>query len=367
MFAQIATPEAEEFTNFRLTNKKIGKDLIQLEFSVDRVLNDTTEWMLHTVRNIRNIHDWSRCIFPADDVKVSLGIKPLKRQIGPNTWEGFTYQYFYSSASHPIYKITDRSSWEIDGSAINNEIWMRNGSTDSIYKVTNSTDLYSTEWYLPGVANPNIFQFHPLQTHFQGFTFTASDKGHLITWPNKVAHVRTLIEKWRDSDKIAHLHEHCNDLMNDFSTVPMEVLWLPGKQDRVGTANIYNSIRELVHEELHTQIGMKRERISTYGVIEEWEEPDFNHYISNGAPMLLDAGVKTVFIANQCQNVMNVWGLSNMCCNVDFKIADIVGEDLFPSSVNWLKTMGEKSRCGEIQPCLPWLNCLCTNRENKKA
>jgi hypothetical protein len=101
-------------------------------------------------------------------------------------------------------------------------------------------------------------------------------------------------------------------------------------------------MREMVHEELHRQIGMKRERITTYGVIEEWEEPDFERYAKVGLPKLLGAGVKTIFIPNQCQNDMNTWGLSNMCCNVDFKISDTVGEEKLANFCKVAKASGAK-------------------------
>ncbi|NJK97422.1 MAG: hypothetical protein HC905_23170 [Bacteroidales bacterium] len=122
----------------------------------------------------------------------------------------------------------------------------------------------------------------------------------------------------------------------------MEVLWIPGELDQVGRANLYNHVRELVHEELHRQAGLMRERITTYGIIEEWTEPDFDHYREKGLPKLLEAGVKNVFIPSQCQNDMNTWGLSNMCCNVDFKISETVGEDKLKKFCQAAKAGGVK-------------------------
>ena len=327
MFAQITTPDALELVNFKVLDKKISEQSIVLEFSAEAKTENTMEWMLHTVRNRRRFGDWTKNIIPATDIKLKLEIKPVERMLGNTPVKGFSYQYFYQSTKMPIYKITDRASWEIGGNATGNELWMRNGVVDSIREFKSANDFYSTEWYLPGIANPNIFQFHPLQTQLQGFTFTSANEGTLITWASKVEHIRSLFEKWKGYDQIVHIHEHCNDLLSEFTTSPMEVLWIPGKLDRVGRANLYNEMRELVHGELHSQIGMKRERITTYGVIEEWTEPDFNHYTKAGLTKLLDAGAKTIFIPNQCENDMNVWGVSNMCCNVDFKIAKTVGED----------------------------------------
>jgi hypothetical protein len=327
LFAHISTPDAVELTNFRLKSKSIQQDAIVIDFTAQKMSGDNMEWMLHTVRNRRNLHDWTKQTEDAPDTLFTMVIRPVQRKIGKVLAKGFSYQYGYMSDSLPIYKITDRASWEIGGTAIGNELWMRNGVADPIVEFKNPRDFYSTEWYLPGIANPNIFQFHPFQTHLQGFSFTSSKDGNLITFPSKVSHIRSLFEKWRGANEIVHFHEHCNDLSGTFETSPVEVFWIPGELDRVGRANLYDDVREMVHEELHAQVGMKRERITTYGVIEEQAEPDFEKYTITGLPKLLSAGVKTVFIPSQCQNDMNTWGLSNMCCNVDYKIAAVVGEE----------------------------------------
>jgi hypothetical protein len=327
MFAQITTPDALEFVNYKVVNKSITDQAIEFEFSAQIKQGDTMEWMLHTVRNRRRMGDWTKGPVDSPETHLKLVIKPVERKLGKTTAKGFSYQYIYDSKTLPIYKITDRSSWEIGGNAKGNELWNRNGVVEPIVNFTDSKEFYSTEWYLPGYANPNVFQFHPFQTLFQGFTFTSAIEGTVITWATEVSHIRSLFEKWRGHDEIIHFHEHCNDLNSQLSTSPMEVLWIPGDLDRTGRINLYNDMREMVHQELHKQIGMKRERITTYGVIEEWTEPDFDRYTKVGLPKLLEAGCKTIFIPNECENDMNTWGLSNMCCNVDFKISKTVGED----------------------------------------
>jgi len=342
MFTQISTPDAIELVNFKLEKKTVTNSLLELTFSVQKKPGDTMEWMLHTVRNRRNLSGWNREPENAPDTSLTMRIRPVEKKIGKLNVSGFSYQYLYKSDSLPVYKITDRASWEIGGSASGNEFWMRNGVVDSIVAFSGPGDFYSTEWYLPGIANPNIFQFHPWQTQLQGFSFTSAKQGTLITRATEVAHIRSLFEKWRNCNEIMHFHEHCDDLASEFSTSPVEVLWIPGELDHVGRANLYNDMRELVHEDLHRQIGMKRERITTYGVIEEWREPDFERYTKAGLPKLLNAGVKTIFISNQCQNDMNTWGLSNMCCNVDFKISDTVGEEKLANFCKVAKAGGAK-------------------------
>ncbi|MBC8617178.1 hypothetical protein H8788_05465 [Parabacteroides faecis] len=327
MFVEITTPDGIRLLNYRLVDQKITDDSIELIFSADQINDGLMEWMLHTVRNRRNLSDWTEGPQPAKDTTLKLILKPLTREIGNKTWQGFTYQYVYNSSTLPIYRILDRGTWEIGGDVIGNEFWMRSGVVPSKVKFGTNKDFYSSEWYLPGIENPNIFQFHPLQTTLQGFTFTTSSKGTLLTWPNEVKHINSLFEKEEGKSELVHYHEHCADLGHELKTSPVEVLWLPGELTEVQAANIYEAAKDVIYDILHENAGLKRERVTTYGVIEEWQIPDMDKYINRAMPAFIAAELKTVFLPNECQNTMNVYGVSNMCCNIDYKIADTVGED----------------------------------------
>lgn len=340
MFVDIRNPDGVQLFDFVVLEKKATDDIINFKLGMKAKPGGTMDWMLHTVRNRQNLSDWTKVAERAEGTELELILRPVERQLGKFKLKGFTYQYKYKSTDIPIYKILDRGSWEINGDAIGNHFWMRNGVVDSQVEFSSEKDFFSTEWYLPGIANPNIFQFFPLQTALQGFTFTSAKAGTLVTWATEVSHVRSLFEKWRGKRDIIHYHEHCNDLALTLTTSPMEVLWYAGELDEVGKANLHNEVRELVHETLHRQIGMRRERIATYGVMEEWTEPDFAKYTATGLPKMIAAGVKTIFIPNQCQNVMNTWGLSNFCCNVDFKISETTGEEKLKAFCSVAKNAG---------------------------
>jgi len=285
------------------------------------------EYMVHEVRNRVNTTDWTDEPTAATDTSLKLHIKPINRKIGGNQFVGFSYRYEYASKSIPIYRINDRSTWEIGGKAVGNTFWMRSCFNPAIASFTGIEQHYSTEWYLPDCANPNVFQFLPLQTELQGFSFTSSEAGVLVTWTPSVSHVRSLFEKQRGKDEIVHLHEHCGDLADQFSSPVVEVLYLAGKFDRTGLFNVYDDVRELVHDTLHGELGMRRERVTTYGQIEEWTMPDLKRYTDLGLPKLLEAGCKTVYVANHFRNNMNTWDVGNMCCTVDYHVAEKVGEN----------------------------------------
>ncbi len=327
-FVDIRTPGGMRLTDFRLvaqTRTHAGFDL-QLEPSGVADAGSVAEWMNHEARPRVVTSDWTAKPRALTDTRLTISLAACQRTLGEWKATGFSYQFSYLSPSHPIYRILDRGTWEPGGHAVGCELWMR-GCGTPIVRLDNIHQHHSTEWYLPTATNPNVYQFFPLQTHLQGFTFTANSHGVLVTWANRPAHVRTMLEKPRGLDQVEHWHEHCGDLSSEFVTAPIEVLFIPGDFDRVDLMNIYEAVRTHVWSALHQQAGIKPERVTTYGYIEQWDRPDLDRYRVLGLPKLLDAGVRRIGLANHFQNNMNVLGVSNMCCTLDLKVAESVGSE----------------------------------------
>ena len=300
------------------------------------------EWMLHTVRQRYVVSDWTQESHPADDTVLTLELRPASRTLDGRNGSGFTYRWRYRSESLAIYKLLDRGSWEPGGSASGCELWNRSAFVPSIARLGGRDDRYSTEWYLPGIQNPDIFQFVPLQTEMSGFTFTAGAGGVLATWADEVTHIRTLLEKPRGQDECLHLHEHCSDLGRELTTSPMTVLWFPRVAGRVDLANLHEAIRADLWPRLHAQVGMRPEHVTSYGIIEEWGLPDLDLYLAKAVPRMLEAGVKTVFIPSFFQNNMNTWGVQNICCTVDLKLSEQMNEQKFTAFCAALHAGGAK-------------------------
>jgi hypothetical protein len=339
MFVEIRNPSGIQLTDYRLLDIQSDGDETVLSFGVSRVDSGLMEWMLHTVRNRYNTSDWSLGPQPAPDTSLELVLRPVERAFRGETYRGFSYQYRYRSESIPIYKILDRGTWEIGGRIEGNAFWLRNSTVDSIYEFDGGDEPYSTEWYLPPIHQPNIFQFFPLQTQLPGFTLTAAQPGILVTRPTQVAHIRSLFERLPGSGELAHWHEHCGDLAHEFDTSPMEVLFRAGNTgDRTGVYNSWEAVRDDTWTSLHAQVGLKQERATSYGVMEEWGVPDLDYYLNRGLPKMLAAGIKTIMLPSEFENNMNTWGVSNMCCQVDLKVAETVGPEKL---ANLCKTSNE--------------------------
>jgi len=344
-FVEVRTPDAWELGSWRVVGRQESSDALALTMEGSARAAGIMEWMVHEVRNRHNTADWSATPQPAPDTQLQWKFTPAARRFGQGgRWEatGFTYQFGYRSARYPIYRILEHGTWEPGGAAVGNEIWMRNCFVPSIVPLQSPEQFHATEWYLPDCANPNVFQFLPLQTELQGFTFTPGPRGTLITWATRVAHVRTLLQKPGGVDEIEHWHEHCGDLSPEFTTSPMEVLWVPGGLDRTDRFNLYEAVKELVHDTLHVELGMRRERIVSYGMIEEWGPADLERFARLGLPKLLAAGARKVYVANHFQNNMNTWGVSNMCCTVDYQVAESVGADKLTAFCRQARAGGAK-------------------------
>ena len=323
----LRTPDGVQMTDFRLLSLKRENGAVVLEIGLTARPGGPMEWMLHEVRPRVNTRDWAALREDRDSARLFLTLRPVTRQVGEYECGGFSYQYRYVSDRYPLYRLTDRATWEIGGEAVGNEFYLRNAFMPSITTIDSCTQQFSTEWYLSSAVNSSIFQFLPWQTALEGFTQTCHRSANLLTWAAQPAHIRSLFEKQSGCNEIAHRHEHCGDLSGELTTAPLEVLCLPGSLNRVGRLNLYHGMRETVAEALHAQIGLRRERVKSYGIIEEWGLPDFKHYTANGLPKLLEAGVRRIMLPNHFQNNMNVYGVGNMCCTIDYKIADTVGED----------------------------------------
>ena len=330
MFAQLRTPFGVEFVNHRLTGVDEDDGSTVLRTTAEARQGPIMEWMLHECRPRVATDRWGEPPQPVEDMDFSMTLAPVERTFGSFEAQGFSYHYSYSCPSHPIHMITDHGSWEPGGAAKGNTVLLR-GNNPPVTTINDVSQRYSSEWYLPEIVNPNIFQFKPLQTGMQGFTLTVGRDGALVTWATRVAHIRTLLEKQRGSQAIEHWHEHCADLGPELTTAPMEVLWIPGDfSDQGSLANLYYQVYDHVAEELHRQADIRRERVTTYATMEEWDLPDVRSYIDDGLPKVLEeVGVKTVMIPNWFQNDMNTYGVSNMCCTVDYQVAESVGEDRF--------------------------------------
>jgi hypothetical protein len=325
-FVDIRSPDAVHLVDWQTCAAERRDGGWDLSFAPRAVQDGPMEWMLHTVRNRMAIGDWSVGPQTLPGTTLDLSLRPVERSIGGCKATGFSYRFAYRSTTLAIYKMLDRGSWEPEGRAEGNEFWQRCGLLPSSRIRFEGRDQHiSSEWWLPTCHNPEIFQFLPFQTGMQGFTFTRSAAGVLVTWATKPWHLRSLFEKRRGTDEVLHLHEHCADLARSLDSALCEVLWIPGAFDDAAAINLYEAVRSLVWDTLHAEAKVRREWAEPYAVVEEWGMHDFARSTREAIPALAAFDMRWLMIPNQFENNMNTWGVGNYCCTVDYKVAESVG------------------------------------------
>ena len=328
MFVEIRNPSAVELLNYRVTHCENSPEKVLLRFSMEMREGGLMEWMVHEVRPRYNTADWTQGPKPAEHTILELELRPVRR----NDRRPRLLRFFLSLSLPKRSRFPSTRFWTA-GAGRSVEALSATSSGCGIASCRPSCasnrrpNFTRRNGIFPIAQTPARFSLFPSRPSFRGSHLQASPAGVLVTWASEVAHIRSLFEKPRGEEVMTHFHEHCGDLGNEFSTAPIEVLWSPGQRSRVELANDYEAVRELVHETLHAQIGMRRERVTTFGHIEEWTPADLERYRSLGLPKLLGAGTKTICLANHFENNMNTWGVSNFCVTVDYKVADSVGEE----------------------------------------
>jgi len=229
---ELGTPDGVSFLNFALVDVHHTAGGVDLEIAMSARERGAMDWMLHEIRPRINTSDWTVPVGQLEGTKITVELRPVSRKIGENSATGFSYRFRYSSDQHAIYQILDRGTWELGGSAVGCEFWLRNAFAESILRIESCSQAYSTEWYLPSAENPNIFQFLPWQSGLEGLTMTWKGDCGLLTWAAELAHIRSLWEKKQGVNELEHWHEHCGDLSHQFVTAPVEVLSINGVTPR---------------------------------------------------------------------------------------------------------------------------------------
>ena len=326
---EFRTPEGVELCNFVPVATERRGEVTVLVLRAHARITRLAEWQLHAPRALLNLGDLEAEPQALPGTVIELELRPAERNLAGTRATGFAYRWRFRSDTLAIYRMLERIPFAPGGTVHGSQVFQRTPFADSLPVLGGSESTWSTEWYLPDCENQTIFQFNPFQTELQGFTFLTCTSGTLITWSNEVSHIRTLIEKQRNLDAVLHWHEHCGDLTDDFSSAWFEVLWAPGSLAIEARHDLHERTRELVYDVLHAAAGLRQERVTSYGVITEWSNPDIERYINVALPRLASSGVKTMFVQNLLHHNQNQWGMGNMCAGIDLCPSPLIGPERF--------------------------------------
>lgn len=293
------------------------------------------DWTEHALHPRVNTASWSHGPVSPEGSVFEWRIAPEKQGYAGVEYRGLSYQFRYHVPGHRIYQIEDKATWELNGSAADNTFVMRGGFAHPISRLTLETDYYSG-WTLPGIANPYIFQHLPLYSQMQGFTFQHDDRHVLLTVHEHPSHVRSLFHKDAGSPLLLHFNQFCFDLTDDITTPARRILLGAAPQGKTNLLNHFLRVRDEIQDQVRDYYGVGNDAARPSAHIETWAIARTEQFATI-FKQLSDWGFRRAFVmplwrSNETditprfsQDSKQFGVLGNMCCPLEYEIADCYG------------------------------------------
>ncbi len=323
----IASPDGWQVLNFELAKITERREAVELVLKPRLVLQPKMEWACHAMHQRVPLDDYSEAAWTEPGSELRLTIRADEGKLGDLDAVGFSYAYSWRSRERRVFQILDRATWEIGGKASGNTTIMRGAFQPPVVTFAKRSDTYSTRWYADDCTrNPYIFQFLPLYTQMQGFSFQYHKAGLLVTMRDTPSHVRSLFEKEAGSNVFLHYHQLCGDLAARFDAPAQRVLFVAGKADATARYNQWDALYRQVGAWAHAHYGVRHERAVSRGEMFSWVAVDIDKCTRYGMPMLAEAGVKMVYGPTVWQSEQSEHD-GNVCQILDYAPAKRFGGD----------------------------------------
>ena len=255
----ITTPDGHEVSRLDLQHVERGPDSVTLTLTPYVKHTGRTEWHCYDGQDRLSVAPWER--EPERDRGGSLrvALQAVSRTIGGVPFAGFSYSYKFRSRRHRVYRIHDRATWDLGGSATGNAFWMRGPYSEPQKTFRNRNDAYTTAWHGDD-GDAVLQQFLPLFTVLQGFTFQFDRQNLLVTAFEEPFHCRSMFQKNRGENYLTHWHQLCCDLSACAEFPPLQVLCadVPG-DDPAAMADIFCAVRDDLQRDYAEHFGVSRE------------------------------------------------------------------------------------------------------------
>ncbi len=283
--------------------------------------------------------------FDAPPVRAELAIclKPAAAEVDGHTLNGFTYWFEYRGES-PIHRLLDRATWELGGNLDDIHLVCRNWLTPPRMRIGRETT-YSTvgldKWasLLPG-------SMWARWSLLPGFDLQYGAAGILVGWYDQVSLVRTTIESNAGEEAIRYHDFHWFEQGDQIATNPKTILHCPDVLDHTGALNVWTALQDQDREMAQRQFGIPEEEPPRLTLSENhWRNFHFDQSYEHVLETAAAFGMDQIFVdvcweqgqalketlaahvppAEQKDTILEKYNHRNMCCVLDFKVAEMHG------------------------------------------
>lgn len=293
------------------------------------------EWQEHGGHYRISTKGWTRK-HRDEETTLTWVIRPEAQRYGDVLYQGFSYSYRYASKDYKLYQIEDKATWEIGGDVRDNMLLMRNGFHQPIQSF-DSEEAYESGWDMPGINNPHIFQHLPLYTELQGFFFQYNKEFILLSEYDHPSHVRSLLAKEKGGRALLHFNQLCFDLTLAYDTPFKKVMFTKNPfREAIALYNHYLRCREEISQRIWDYYDIVYDAPRPSAHVETWKIADPEQFDKVFAKleewhlkryflMPLWRSNETEVVPRFSKDRERFGDLGNMCCPLDFEIADCYG------------------------------------------
>ncbi len=208
----ITTPNGFEVVRLEFEDIERAEECVVLQLRPFVVSLGRMEWLCWDGQDRWHVGSWAEESQRDRGGMLQVTIRAEQHTIGGMEFVGFSYAYKFYSRKYHVYRIQDRSTWELGGWATGNDFWMASPFSPPRKTIRNKEDSYSTSWRTRDEEPVQIQQFLPFFTALQGFTFQFDKQTLLVTAFEDVFHCDSLFQKESGRNYMVHWHQLCDDL-----------------------------------------------------------------------------------------------------------------------------------------------------------
>jgi len=323
-----ATLDGIEYKSFRLNNVKEEGKKVVISTTAIGTYCDIAAVLDHSLDPVWSIMPWNGEIIAEDELNII--IEPATKKIRGKEFKGFKYQLVFSSKKREIYYILDRSSWEINGTAVGNTVLQQSMGGDP--KVTFSENTtYTSAGNIPFKTNPIMTHDIPRWASGQGFDYQYNKDVALIGLFENCGLIRSIIARNPKDTAIRYFDKHIFDQGKKVKTVKKFIGIAKNVGDYVDHLNLWTGVFDADQDNVLSEFDMDRTYPWTSIGQNLWENFTADSYRENLLPAAAALGFQMMFIdpfwENDMTRVKNgtltVGG--SMCEPHEYEVSEVVG------------------------------------------
>ena len=275
-------------------------------------------------------------------------IEPAERIIETRRFTGFRYHFEFESPTIKIHRLVDRQTWELGGALDDTGV---NVVCRNLFDLPRKRLTRESTYSTSGLDHPAGLMpgsQWARWTLLPPFDMQYSARGTMLAFFDHVSLIRSAIESTRNESHVRYLDVHHFELSDRVVTNAKTVLFCPDTVDDTDALNLWTTVQDIEHQKAALQFNLPAEPAPALAMSigeTRWTNYNFDtsyddlvdlaaefHCDFVGTDAVWENGealrmflAKNLPVDKQAGTIREKFRDENMCCTLDFKVADEFG------------------------------------------